>query len=439
MAIETPDGSAVDRAELLHSLKIDRSAPSPSDGGRPLKWFILLAVVAGVLFVGWFAPLSPFTGQAEGEQGIGVSTALAQAAMAGTAGDSVLDATGYVVARRQATVSAKTTGKVIDVLIEEGDRVEKGQMLAVLDDSIPLAQLELSRSQLESARAGLEELRVGLRQAELDLERTRGLDERKLASQADLDRDALNVEALLARLERAGKDVLVAERSLAVQRQLLEDMEIRAPFSGVVVAKAAQPGEMISPVSAGGGFTRTGICTIVDMESLEVEVDVNEAYINRVQVDQPVQVTLNAYPEDRYAARVIAIIPTADRSKATVRVRVGFLDRDERVLPDMGVRVAFLEEAGAAASGETKEGVLIPWKAVASDGQGDFVYLVADGGIRRRSVTTGERLGSRVQVLAGLEEGDRVVADLSADLIASLTDGARVSVLNERDPEEGEP
>lgn len=183
-------------------------------------------------------------------------------------------------------------------------------------------------------------------------------------------------------------------------------------------------------MSAGGGFTRTGICTIVDMDSLEVEVDVNEAYINRVRARQPVQVTLNAYPEDRYAAEVIAIIPTADRSKATVRVRVGFLSRDERVLPDMGVRVAFLEEAGSGEASPSPTGVLVPRQAIARDEQGEFVFLVTDERIRRRSVTTGGVLNGRMQVVEGLTSGDRVVADLSGDLIAGLADGDRVSVLN---------
>ncbi len=258
--------------------------------------------------------------------------------------DSVLDATGYVVARRQATVSAKVTGKVVEVFIEEGMRVEAGQVLARLDASVPRAELALVESQLAASTAGLEETKVQIRQAELDLQRTQGLAQRKLASEADLDRAGLTLEGLRARLERARQDVVVAQRSVAVQRQLLDDMEVRAPFTGIVVAKAAQPGEMISPISAGGGFTRTGICTIVDMESLEVEVDVNEAYINRVQPKQPVAVALNAYPDERIPAEVIAIIPTADRNKATVRVRIALLEKNPRVLPDMGVKVAFLPE-----------------------------------------------------------------------------------------------
>jgi len=333
----------VDKRALLDELKIDRGAAVEEPTRRPWKWFIAIAVVAGIAFVAWFVladrmnPVPP---------PVPVAVAPAPVVKAKVEG-SVLDATGYVVARREATVSAKVTGKVTEVFIEEGMRVEAGQLLARLDASIPKAELSLAESQLASARASLEEIRVQIRQGELDVQRTQGLAAKKLASAADLDKVELTLEALKARLERAQQDVVVADRNVAVQRQLLDDMEIRAPFTGIVVAKAAQPGEMISPISAGGGFTRTGICTIVDMDSLEVEVDVNEAYINRVQPKQPVSVALNAYPDDRIPAEVIAIIPTADRNKATVKVRIGLLEKNPRVLPDMGVKVAFLDQAAA--------------------------------------------------------------------------------------------
>jgi RND family efflux transporter MFP subunit len=255
---------------------------------------------------------------------------------------SVLDATGYVVARRQATVSAKTTGKVSQILVEEGMQVAAGQVIARLDDTLERAQVALARAELDAARAALAELDAGIEHAGRMLQRLRALADRALVSLSDLDERALAAETLHARRGRAHREVAVAARRLDLQRQRLADMEIRAPFAGVVVDKAAQPGEMVSPLSAGGGFTRTGVGTIVDMSSLEVEVDVNEAYINRVHPAQAVIVTLNAYPERRYAAEVLAVIPAADRSKATVGVRVGFLELDRRVLPEMGVRVAFL-------------------------------------------------------------------------------------------------
>ncbi len=417
MSQELPDKKA-----LLHELRIDRQV-EPEDKGRPLKWFLLIALIAGVGFVLWFF-------QFPGGTLVPVNTAIAQASQSTAVGASVLDATGYVVARRQATVSSKVTGKVVEVLIEEGVVVQQGQLLARLDDSIPQAQLRLAESQLEAARRSLDEMNVLLRQAELDLRRTQGLAERNLASQADLDRDGLSVEGLNARLDRARQEIVVASRGVAVQRQIVDDMLIRAPFDGVAIAKAAQPGEMISPISAGGGFTRTGICTIVDMNSLEVEVDVNEAYINRVYSGQPVQITLNAYPDDHFPAEVIAIIPAADRNKATVRVRVGFIERDDRVLPDMGVRVAFLDAHTNTDSGETLAGVLVPSRAIAKDASGPFVFVVMDKRVQRRAITVGDKQGSRSRVLEGLNSGERVVASLSDDVLATLGDGDEVVLAN---------
>ena len=333
----------MDKRALLDELKIDRGAVAESPP-RPMRWFALIAAIAGIAFIVWFVVFPKADPVAVAAPVVVATQSPKPAAVDG----SVLDATGYVVARRQATVSAKVTGKVVEVFIEEGMKVTEGQLLARLDASIPRAELALSESQLASAKSALEEMKVQIRQADLDLRRTQGLSSRKLASEADLDRVKLTLEALHARLERQEREVVVAERAASVQRRLLDDMEIRAPFSGVVVAKAAQPGEMISPISAGGGYTRTGICTIVDMESLEVEVDVNEAYINRVQPKQPVSVALNAYPDERMPAEVIAIIPTADRNKATVRVRIALLEKNARVLPDMGVKVAFLEDHAGA-------------------------------------------------------------------------------------------
>ena len=411
-----------DKAALLSELKIDRE-DAPAERPSTVRWIFLTMAVVMVVAALWFIDL-PQDGQP-----VPVKTSVALAPATESIGASVLDATGYVVARRQATVSSKATGKVVEVLIEEGVEVKQGQLLARLDDSIPRAQYDLAQSQLDSANAGLKELDVDLKQAQLNLDRTRNLAERNLASQADLDRDGLSVEGLSARLERAQKDIVVAERAMAVQRQILEDMQIRAPFDGIVIAKAAQPGEMISPVSAGGGFTRTGICTIVDMNSLEVEVDVNESYINRVFQSQPVQVTLNAYPDYHFPAEVIAIIPAADRNKATVRVRVGFVERDERVLPDMGVRVAFLDEAQETDPQPAPLGVLVPKEGYAEDDLGTFVYVVQEGRVARRAVRLAASAeGARVRVLTGLANGERIVAPLNTELLGQLSDGLVVAI-----------
>lgn len=341
---------------LLDALKLDRDAPPAGNGhgGRLLIAALLAAALAGaaggVLVFGTDAPAAdtPAAASASGE----TAAPLRPAGRTGTpAGEpqapdplpaSVLDATGYVVARLQATVSAKTTGKVREILVEEGMPVRKGQVIARLDDSVERAELALALAQVDAARSAVGELDTEIRYARRRLERTRSLAARSLASQADLDDRTLAARTLAARRDQARTEVTVAERRVAVQRQRLADMEIRAPFAGVVVDKAAQPGEMVSPVSAGGGFTRTGLGTIVDMNSLEVDVDVNEAYINRVHAGQRALVTLNAYPDRNYPAHVLTIVPTADRAKATVSVRVGLTGLDDRVLPDMGVRVAFL-------------------------------------------------------------------------------------------------
>ncbi len=412
----------MDQRDLLGQLRIDRDAEVPGASRGPMKWLLGLAVVTGLAVAAWFLAWPR-------DNALPVRTAVAAAPAPDDPGSSVLDATGYVVARREATVSSKVTGKVVQVMIEEGMRVTQGQLLATLDDSVPRAELALAESQLAETRAGLGEIDAQLRQARLDLTRTQDLAARRLASQADLDRDRLNVDVLAARLARTRSDIEVARRNVALQRQMVDDMKIRAPFSGVVVAKAAQPGEMISPISAGGGFTRTGICTLVDMDSLEVEVDVNEAYIHRVQADQPATVTLNAYPGDGMPARVIAIIPTADRTKATVRVRIALLNKDSRVLPDMGVKVAFLDEQKPA-DAAAPAGVLVPKGAVSGDGADAFVWVVDDGAVSRRAVTVGQRMGGRVLVTEGLKRGEMVVAPLGADLLASLAEGRRVAVVN---------
>ena len=414
----------MDKKALLDELKIDRAEAVKQR--RPAMWFVALAVFAGVAFVVWAFGWPFFTAATATD--VRIETALVRAAVGTPVGDSVLDATGYVVARRQATVSSKTTGKVLDVHIEEGMTVDEGQLLAVLDDSIPRARLALAEAQLEASRAALQETRVDIRQAELAVERTRSLAERDMVGQADLDRDRLNVEGLQARLARLAQNVVVAERSLALQRRELEDMRIRAPFGGVVIAKAAQPGEMISPVSAGGGFTRTGICTIVDMDSLEVEVDVNEAYINRVEPEQPATVTLNAYPDFRIPAKVIATIPAADRNKATVRVRIAFLQKDARILPDMGAKVAFLDRREPVPRPAAAEPVVwVPRTALREENGSRYVWVVADGSVQRRDVQIGTRQGDRLRVLDGLVADERVVVGLDEAAFAGLRDGAKIA------------
>jgi RND family efflux transporter MFP subunit len=335
---------------------------------------------------------------------------------------TVLNASGYVTARRQATVSSKFTGRVTEVLIEEGMEVDEGQVLARLDDSNLQPVLALAEAQLLSARRGAAETDALLIEARLNFERVQRMVDRKLASEAELDRARALAKSLEAQLARKQADVEVAARQVDIYAQQLEDSIIRAPFAGVVVAKNAQPGEMISPVSAGGGFTRTGMGTIVDMSSLEIEIDVNESYINRVAPGQAVAATLDAYPDWKIPCHVIAIIPTADRQRATVEVRVGFDQLDPRILPDMGVKVAFQETAPEAPGDSGAGGLTLPAAALRRDQGRDYVLVVSGGKVERRAVAVGAGPDGSIKVTSGLMPGESVVIEGPTD----LTDGAAV-------------
>jgi len=387
----------------LDDLKIDRSG----DGAEPrgYLWIVILALVlvgaAGLYF---------FLREPRKE----VTTMAARETQLSSSGQTVLNASGYVTARRQATVSSKVTAKVLEVLIEEGMAVKEGQVLARLDASNTDASLKLAEAELRAAKTALDETKVQLAESKLRLDRTRALVKDSVVSQAELDRIQAETDSLEARLGRQREEELVAERRLDVWTQQLEDTIIRAPFDGVVTTKDAQPGEMISPVTAGGGFTRTGIGTVVDMSSLEIEVDVNESYINRVRAGQAVEAVLDAYPDWTIPARVIAIVPTADRDRATVRVRIGFEALDPRILPDMGVKVAFREEVQEQAS---RRAVLIPRAALRKDEGRDVVFVVAGERVERRAVNVGVDAGGEdALVLAGISAGERVVVEAPADL-----------------------
>ena len=370
-----------DKENLLNNLKIDRSAMPTDEGSSSSKLYLLGAAILIVGFFWWL-----FLSDDELKEVTTFTVKSLQ--MSDSSATSILDASGYVVARRRATVSSKMTGKVMKVFIEEGMYVEEGQILAQLDDSTMKADLNYSQSQLNEA------MRI--------FNRTQELAKDDLASQASLDAARASVEGLEALNE--------------VRKQVVQDMKILAPFSGVVVFKAAQPGEMISPVSAGGGFTNTGICTIVDMDSLEVEVDVNEAFINRVKPGQPVVTNLNAYPKWDIPSEVIAIIPTADRNKATVKVRIALLEKDERVLPDMGSRVSFLKKVETQNREEVKEGVMIPLAALASEDDQFIVQVINGSQIKLTKVKVVEETANYARVTEGITSGMTVVARFDNEL-----------------------
>ncbi len=366
-----------------------------------------------------------------------VHVASVTADAAGAGAGTVLNASGYVTARRRATVSSKVTGKVVEVFVEEGKSIREGQVLARLDDSQARAALALAEAQLGAARKGFAEDQARLREAEQNLDRRQRLLTEQVVGRAEVDTAQSEVDAITARIAYAQQQIAVAESQVQLRRTDLNDTVVRAPFSGVAISKDAQPGEMVSPVSAGGGFTRTGICTIVDMASLEIEVDVNESYINRVSAGQKVEAVLDAYPDWRIPAHVITTVPTADRQKATVRVRIGF-DRpagtgagrraasalDPRILPDMGVKVSFLgDDPTPAAAGGSR--LLAPKAAVRSVNGAAVVFVLRGESVERRAIQVGAEDGDRIEVRSGLSAGDRVVVD-GPD---ALKDGDKIKVL----------
>jgi len=397
----------LDKSEILQQLKIDRQAPPPTPSRWPWVLLVLLVLAASA----WFG----LGGRGQAPLRVKTAKVLAQA----PANASILDATGYVVARRQATVSAKITGKIADVYIEEGQKVAEGQILARLDPTDAEAQVNLAKAQLAAAKAQLNDLQVLLAQAQREMRRQEELVERRLTSAQAAEQARSAVDSLKARLASQLVQVTVAEQSLQVATVNKDNTIVRAPFAGVVVAKNAQPGEVVSPLSA-GGFTRTGIGTLVDMDSLEIEVDVNESFIGRVQAGQPIEARLNAYPDWAIPAEVIAIIPTADRSKATVKVRIALKQKDPRIVPEMGVRVAFLSEKQAEPAAPA--GVQVPASAIVQHETGPAVFVLDGGVAHRRGVKLGQAQGAGQQVLAGLKAGERVVLSPPE----ALKDGVRV-------------
>ena len=403
-----------DTTDDLSALRIERE-PLNAGGGRWGKWLVLLILIGGAGAGAWY--------WLNRERPIEVEVVQVAERAAGTQA-SVLNASGYVTARRRATVSSKVTGKVIEVNVEEGMAVREGQVLARLDDSTLQAALRLYRAQLEAAKRQIPESEVRLAQARVTLRRQEELRKEGLNTPNDIDNAKAEVDSLVARIASAQEQVKVAESQIAMQQTAIDDTVIRAPFSGVAISKDAQAGEMVSPVSAGGGFTRTGISTIVDMRSLEIEVDVNESYINRVRSGQPVTAVLDAYPDFQIPAQVITMVPTADRQKATVLVRIGFKQLDPRILPDMGVKVTFLREAEAADTPVAQSVTLVPQAAVRTENGASFVFVVRQNAVERRAIKTGGTDGDRLEVVAGLKGGDQVVVSPPPE----LADGMLVTI-----------
>jgi len=397
----------------LSSLKIHDTARSSGAGSKFWRIFAAslgaLVILVGLVFA--------FRGK----------TAVVQVATArgpeGAQGTTLLNASGYVTPRRRATVAAKITGRVTGVFFDEGMSVKEGQILATLDDSDAKRALTSALADRDAARAAIPDLEAQLQLAQIELKRAQQLRGENVQSQDALDTARTNVESLQAKIGLAKQQIDAAQARVGEAQQVVDNCVIRAPFSGIIVSKDAQVGEMVSPISAGGGFTRTGIATIVDMNSNEIEVDVNEAYIARVKPGQKVVATLDAYPDWQIPSHVRTIIPTADREKATVKVRISFDKLDPRILPDMGVKVAFLDESQPQTQKQSAAKAIVPQSAVRGHGDQSYVFAVRDNKIERRAVSLGRTIGNEVEVIAGVNPGDDVVVQGPEN----LQDGQKVN------------
>ena len=406
----------MDKSDLLKELRIDK-AQRDDDGGSSRGPAIAIGVILVLLLIGagaWYF--------LAGSKSFEVDTATAIAPSAGGQDTAVLQATGYVTARRQATVSAQITGTLTEVLIEEGDHVKEGQILAHLDSTAQQAQLDQAQAGARAAQALLVQYEAQLGQSRRDLNRAEDLVARKLVSVQSAEVARTQVATQNAQIAAQHRQVELAQASVRGAQVQLDYCTVHAPFTGVITAKAAQVGEIVSPLSAGGGFTRTGVGTIVDMDSLEIEVDVTESYINRVQPKQPAQAILDAYPDWKIPAHVIAIIPSADRGKATVKVRVAIEQKDQRVLPEMGVRVSFMEEAKKADATAPK-GVLVPSSAIVQREGKSVVFAIDNERARIKPVTLGQTYND-LRLVEGIGAGTKIIKQPQPE----MADGAKVEM-----------
>ena len=409
----------------LSSLRITDAKRSNPGAGRRWLWILLAVIVIALVAAVASAYLNR---KAE------VEVTSARRPSSGPAG--VLNASGYITPRRRATIAAKITGRVTGVFFDEGTRLSENQLLATLDDSDTRRALDSAKADRDASQAAITDFQVQLRNAEIELHRTQQLVKEGVQTQQALDAAITTADSLRAKIELAKQQVLASEARIREQQQAVDNCTIRAPFAGIAVSKDAQVGEMVSPVSAGGGFTRTGIATIVDLHSNEIEVDVSESYIAKVQPNQPVKAVLDAYPDWEIPGKVRTVIPTADRQKATVKVRISFTDEGHvhlidpatqpRILPDMGVKVTFLEEYDPSKKKEEKSPAvaLVPQAAVRQENSSKFVYVVKGNTLERHAVTLGAVRGADVEILAGLQP-DQVVVVSGPE---NLRDGQSVQI-----------
>ena len=409
------------KAALLDQLRIDRTQ-TPRHPGAGSWWRWLIGISAAVVVMAAAAGLWIF---ASARDGIPVHTVVAKAlATSGgggtTGGGSLLDASGYVVALRQASVSAKAIYKVNELLVQEGQPVKEGQVIARLDDTNARAALEQSRAQVKQLEASLAAAKLAADDARPIFLRNKTQLAEGLISPEAFDASKSAYDAAQTAALVAEGNLTVAKAAVDINQRYEDDTVIKAPFDGVVTVKTAQPGEIVSPQFLGGG----GIAKIVDMDSLEVDVDVSENFINRVHSKQPATITLNAYPDWRIPAEVIAVIPTADRSKATVKVRIGFKQKDARIVPEMGARVSFLDTTPEPYAGPAPS-VFVPTEAVQTNGDTGTVFVINGDAVERRTVRLGAHNADGQTILAGLEPG----AILAIGDLTKLGDRSRVRIV----------
>jgi RND family efflux transporter MFP subunit len=394
----------------LSSLRISDTKRTNPRSSRRWIWIALAVILFGMAGAAAFAFRN---------RKVEVEVATASKPATGPAG--VLNASGYVTPRRRATIAAKITGRVTGVFFDEGTRVTEGQLLATLDDSDARRALDSAKADRDSSQAASLDYEVQLKNAEIELKRSQQLLKEGVSTQQALDSAVMSADSLRAKIALAKQQVIGADARIREQQQAVDNCTIRAPFAGIVVSKDAQVGEMVSPISAGGGFTRTGIATIVDLHSNEFEVDVSEAYIARVSENQPVDAVLDAYPDWKIPSKVRTVIPTADRQKATVKVRISITEpdhaklydpaKDPRILPDMGVKVTFLEKEPKPGTKPKQSAAvaLVSQKAIRQDNSSKYVFVLKGDTIERRAVTTGEDRGTDVEILAGISPDVTVV------------------------------
>jgi RND family efflux transporter MFP subunit len=324
--------------------------------------------------------------------------------------NAVLTASGYVVAQRKAAVASKGTGRLVYLGVVEGDKVRKEKIIARLEDSDIKAQLEQTKANLKVVEAELKD-------AENTFNRQKTLLKTGAATQVELD-------AAEARYNRVLASIDVAKAMVNSAEVAMENTLIRAPFDGTVLTKNADVGEIVAPFAASAS-SKAAVVTIADMTSLEVEVDVSESNIERILMNQECEITLDAYTDRHYPGFVAKIVPTADRSKATVLVKIGFHQYDSRVLPEMSAKVLFLGESGEQTQAESKSYMLIPKTAIIEKENKKFVFGIVNERLKEIEITTGENFGESLEVITGLQTGDKIVSAITPE----LKNGLKIKIL----------